>query len=71
MHVEPAAFRAPRNLNSETVKPKTVIRKYDKLWFRLLGMAHRWLVHRAQAHGRREKMRRFRRLLARQKPALN
>lgn len=48
-----------------------MIRKLDKLWFRLLGATHRWLVRRAQAHGRREKMRRFRRLMARQKPALN
>lgn len=48
-----------------------MIRKVDKLWFRLLGGTHRWLVRRAKAHNRREKMRRFRRHLAWQKAALN
>jgi hypothetical protein len=48
-----------------------MIRKLDKLWFRLLGATYRWLVRRAKAHGRREKMRRFRRHLAWQKAALN
>ena len=48
-----------------------MIRKLDKLWFRLLGATHRWLVRRAQAHNRREKMRRFWRVLSRQKAALN
>jgi len=48
-----------------------MIRKLDKLWFRLLGMAHRWTLRRGRAHCHRQKMRRFRRLMARQNPALN
>ena len=41
-----------------------MIRKLDQLWFRLLCATHRWLVRRGQAHCRREKQRRFYRLLA-------
>ena len=40
-------------------------------WFRLLGAVHRWVVRRAQAHCRRETLRRFRRQLAWQKAHLN
>jgi hypothetical protein len=39
-----------------------MIRKLDKLWFRFLGVVHRWTVRCATAHGQREKHRRFRRL---------
>lgn len=48
-----------------------MIRKLDKLWFRLLCATYRWLVRRAQAHSRREKWRRFRRHLEWQRSALN
>jgi hypothetical protein len=48
-----------------------MIRKLDKWWFRLLGVAHRWTLRRGQAHCRREKLRRFRRLMARQNKHLN
>ena len=48
-----------------------MIRKLDKLWFRLLGALFRWTLRRGQAHCRREKMRRFRRHLAWQKAHLN
>jgi hypothetical protein len=48
-----------------------MILKLDRLWFRLLGMAHRWTLRRGRAHCHRDKMRRFRRLMARQNPALN
>ena len=41
-----------------------MIRKLDKLWFKLLGTTHRWVLRRADAHCRREKMRRFRRLMS-------
>jgi hypothetical protein len=48
-----------------------MIRKLDKLWFRALGILFRWTLARGQAHCRREKQRRFRRLLASQKSILN
>lgn len=48
-----------------------MIRKLDKLWFRLLGTLYRWVLRRANAHCRREKFRRFQRLLASQKAYLN
>jgi hypothetical protein len=48
-----------------------MIRKIDRLWFELLRAMYRWLVRRAQAHCHREKMRRFRRLLAWQNHHLN
>jgi hypothetical protein len=48
-----------------------MIRKLDKLWFRLLGVLYCWAVRCAQAHFRREKLRRFRRHLAWQKTHLN
>ncbi len=38
-------------------------RKIDRIWFRLLGVIHRWTIRCAQAHCRREKQRRFRRLM--------
>lgn len=40
-----------------------MIRKLDKLWFRLLGVVHRWTLRRGVAHCRREKWRRFRKHL--------
>jgi hypothetical protein len=48
-----------------------MMRKLDRCWFRVLAAAHRWMVRRAQAHYRREKMRRFRKFLAWQKAHLN
>jgi len=48
-----------------------MIRKFDKLWFRLLGVVHRWTIRRGRAHCQREKLRRFRRLMAWQKSVLN
>jgi len=48
-----------------------MIRKLDKLWFRLLGVIHRWTIRCAQAHCRREKHRRFLRLMAWQNNLLN
>jgi hypothetical protein len=48
-----------------------MIRNLDRLWFRLLGVVHRWTLRRGQAHCRREKLRRFRRHLASQKAHLN
>ena len=48
-----------------------MIRKLDRLWFRLLGVVHRWTIRRGQAHCRREKMRRFWRHLAWQNSNLN
>lgn len=48
-----------------------MIRKLDKLWFRLLGTAYHWILRQAEAHCRREKMRRFRRHLAWQNTHLN
>jgi hypothetical protein len=41
-----------------------MIRKLDKFWFRLLGIVHHWTIRQAVAHCRREKERRFRRLMA-------
>ena len=40
-----------------------MIRKLDKLWFRVLGFIHCWTIRQAEAHCRREKLRRFRRLM--------
>ena len=51
--------RAGRATNLETV-----IRAFDKYWFRVLGGIHRWTIRQAGAHCRREKMRRFRRIMA-------
>ena len=48
-----------------------MISKLDKLWFRLLGRAHVWMVRRGQAYCRREVRRRFWRQLARQKTHVN
>ena len=48
-----------------------MIRKLDKLWFRLLGTTHRWVLRCGQAHCSREKHRRFLRLMAWQKNYLN
>lgn len=48
-----------------------MIRNLDKLWFRLLGVIHRWTIRCAQAHCRREKHRRFLRLMAWQNNHLN
>ena len=52
-------------------KTETLLRSVDKYWFRFLGVVHRWAVRRGQAHGRREKVRRFRRHLAWQNHHLN
>ena len=38
-----------------------MIRKLDKWWFGVLCKAHGWVVRRAEAHCRREKVRRLRR----------
>lgn len=48
-----------------------MIRKLDKLWFRVLGYLYWWTVRQAEAHCRREKQRRFRLLMAWQKSNLN
>jgi hypothetical protein len=48
-----------------------MIRKIDKLWFRFLGVVHRWTIRCATAHCQREKQRRFRRLMAWQNNHLN
>ena len=60
-----------------------MIQRVDKLWFGLLGHAHRWIECRLTAHYRREMVRqaeayyrvearrRLRRALATQKPHLN
>jgi len=40
-----------------------MIRSLDKLWFQILQAMYRWLVRRAEAHSRREKQRRFLRLM--------
>lgn len=48
-----------------------MIRKLDKLWFRVLGFIHFWTIRQAEAHCRREKLRRFRRLMEWQKSNLN
>ena len=40
-----------------------MIRKIDKLWFRLLEVIHRWTIRQAESHGRHEKERRFRLLM--------
>ena len=48
-----------------------MIRKLDKLWFRILGRIHVWTIRRAEAHCRREKYRRFPRLLASSRDFLN
>jgi hypothetical protein len=48
-----------------------MIRSLDLLWFRLLQAMHRWMVRRAAAHCRREKQRRFSRVLQWQNHNLN
>jgi len=48
-----------------------MIRKLDTLWFRVLGVVHRWTIRQADAHCRREKERRFQRLMQRQNHHLN
>ena len=40
-----------------------MIRKIDKAWFRVLGFIYCWTMRQAVAHCRREKERRFQRLL--------
>ncbi len=42
-----------------------MLRKLDKLWFRLLGVVHRWTIRQACAHCQREKQRRFQRFMVR------
>ena len=48
-----------------------MIRALDRLWFRLLGRTHRWILRRGEAHYRREMLRLFRRHVAWQKAHLN
>ena len=60
-----------------------MIRRLDKVWYGLLGRAHRWilcrviayserdLVRQAEAQRRQEALRRLERHLAAQKPHLN
>jgi hypothetical protein len=43
---------------------ETLVRSFDKFWFRTLGVIHCWTIRQAEAHCRREKERRFRRLMA-------
>ncbi len=50
---------------------RCMMRRLDKVWFRLLGVVHAWVQRRGQAHCRREKLRRLRRFLAWQKTHLN
>jgi len=53
------------------VKGKSMIRRLDRYWFRLLGAAHGWVLRRAQAHCRRETLWRLEQLVAWQKTHLN
>ena len=48
-----------------------MIGRLDRLWFCLLATVHIWIVHRLNAHCRRETLRCFRRHLACEKPHLN
>ena len=48
-----------------------MIRKLDKLWFRLLRRIHCWTIRQAVAHCQREKQRRFRRIMSWQNQHLN
>jgi hypothetical protein len=48
-----------------------MIRKMDRLWFRLLDRLNLWTLDRLAAHCRREKHRRFLRLMAWQNNHLN
>jgi len=48
-----------------------MIRKLDKLWFRLLDRLNLWTLNRLAAHCRRENVRQFRRHLAAQSKHLN
>ena len=48
-----------------------MMRRLDKVWFRLLGVLHAWVQRRGQAHCRREQLRRLHRFLAWQKSHLN
>jgi hypothetical protein len=41
-----------------------MFKKLDKFWFRILGSVHRWTIRQADAHCRRERERRFRRLFS-------
>lgn len=50
---------------------QSMMRRLDKVWFRLLGAMHGWVQRRGQAHCRREKRRRLRRFLEAQKSHLN
>ena len=48
-----------------------MIHQIDRMWFKALGKVHRWTIRQAQAHCRRQKLRRFHRLMKAQKPHLN
>ena len=54
--------RAGRATDSKAAL-EAVIRALDKHWFLVLGMAYRWTIRQAEAHCRREKQRRFERLM--------
>ena len=41
-----------------------MIHRIDKFWFRALGKVNHWTIRQAHAHCRRERERRFRRLMA-------
>jgi hypothetical protein len=48
-----------------------MIRRLDRMWFRLLASVYRRVVRGVEAHARREKLRRFRRQLEWQRTDLN
>ena len=48
-----------------------MIHQIDKLWFKALGKVHRWTIRQGQAHCRRQKLRRFKRLMKSQNPQNN
>ena len=48
-----------------------MILSLDRCWLRVLGAAHGWLLRGAQAHYRREILRRVRRHVAWQRAELN
>lgn len=43
---------------------EAIIWTMDIYWFRCLDLVHRWTIRRARAHCQREKLRRFRQLMA-------
>jgi len=57
--------------NYFTGRWRTFIRDLDRFWFRVLGFIHRWTIRQAESHCRREKLRRFQRLMASNRAFLN